>query len=105
MHGISFGELLRQVEDKALWSCKHFVQVGRFFPSTKLCSRCGYKNDSLSLSDREWTCPECATHHIRDFNSAKDVKSEGTKNRRRGRPETLNACGLRVRLAEASIAG
>jgi hypothetical protein len=32
--------------------------VGRFFPSTKLCSGCGYKNDSLSLSDREWTCPD-----------------------------------------------
>jgi putative transposase len=53
--------------------------VGRFFPSTKLCSECGYKNDSLSLSDREWTCPECATHHIRDFNSAKNVRSEGLK--------------------------
>jgi hypothetical protein len=39
----------------------------------------GYKNDSLSLSDREWTCPACATHHMRDFNSAKNVKSEGLK--------------------------
>jgi putative transposase len=75
----AFGELLRQVEYKARWSSKHFVQVGRFFPSTKLCSGCGYKNDSLSLSDREWTCPACATHHIRDFNSAKNVKSEGLK--------------------------
>ena len=75
----AFGELLRQVEYKALWSSKHFVQVGRFFPSTKLCSGCGYKNDSLSLSDREWTCPGCATHHMRDFNSAKNVKSEGLK--------------------------
>jgi putative transposase len=73
------GELLRQVEYKARWSSKHFVPVGRFFPSTKLCSGCGYKNDSLSLSDREWTCPACATHHIRDFNSAKNVKSEGLK--------------------------
>ena len=101
----AFGELLRQVEYKALWSSKHFVQVGRFFPSTKLCSGCGYKNDSLSLSDREWTCPGCATHHIRDFNSAKNVKSEGLKIVAAGYPETLNACGLRVSLAEASIAG
>ena len=75
----AFGELLRQVEYKALWSSKHFVQVGRFFPSTKLCSGCGYKNDSISLCDREWTCPACATHHMRDFNSAKNVKSEGLK--------------------------
>ena len=54
-------------------------EVGRFFPSTKLCSGCGYENDSVSLSDRAWICPECATHHLRDFNSAKHVKSEGLK--------------------------
>ena len=81
----TFGKLLRQVDYKARWSSKHFVQVGRFFPSTKLCSGWGYtsgwgyKNDSLSLSDREWTCPACATHHMRDFNSAKNVQSEGLK--------------------------
>jgi hypothetical protein len=65
----------------------------------------GYKNDSLSLSDREWTCPDCATYHMGDFNSAKNVKSEGLKIVAAGYPETLNACGLRVSLAEASIAG
>ena len=77
--GCRIRELLRQVEYKARWSSQHFVPVGRFFPSTKLCSGCGYKNDSLSLSDREWTCPACSTHHLRDLNSAKNVKSEGLK--------------------------
>ena len=51
----AFGELLRQVEYKARWNSKHFVHVDRFFPSTKLCSECGYKKDDLSLSEREWT--------------------------------------------------
>jgi putative transposase len=101
----AFGELLRQVKYKALWSGKHFIQVDRFFPSTKLCSVCGYKNPSLSLSDREWSCPACATYHIRDFNSAKNIKTEGLRLVAEGHPETLNACGLRVSLAEASIAG
>jgi putative transposase len=101
----AFGELLRQVEYKARWNGKHFVRVDRFFPSTKLCSECGYKNDELSLSDREWTCPRCRTHHLRDANAAKNVRVEGLKMVAEGHPETVNACGLRVRLAEASIAG
>ena len=63
----AFGELLRQVAYKALWNRKHFVQVDRFFPSTKLCSECGYKKNDLSLSEREWTCPGCRTHHLRDW--------------------------------------
>ena len=101
----AFGELLRQVEYKALWNSKYFVQVGRFFPSTKLWSECGYKNDELSLSDREWTCPGCRTHHLRDWNAAKNVRAEGLRIVAEGHPETRNACGLRVSLAEASVAG
>jgi putative transposase len=101
----AFGELLRQVEYKALWNNKRFIQVDSFFPSTELCSECGYKNDSLSLSDREWSCPACRTHHIRDFDSAKNVKIEGLKIVAEGYPETPNSCEPRVRLAEATIAG
>src|SRR5215469_6925553 len=67
----AFGELLRQVEYKAQWNSKHFVQVNRFFPSTKQCFECGYKNDGLTLSDRQWICPGCETQHNRDWNAAK----------------------------------
>ena len=48
----AFGELLRQIKYKTLWNSQHFVQVDRCFPSTQLCSACGYQNPSLSLSDR-----------------------------------------------------
>ena len=99
------GELLRQVAYKARWNSKHFVQVNRFFPATKLCSACGYKNDDLSLSEREWICLGCGTHHLRDLNAAKNVRVEGLRIVAEGHPETENACGLRVRLAEASVAG
>ena len=65
----------------------------RFFPSTKLCSECGYQN-------------ECRSHHLRDWNAAKNVRAEGLRIVAEGHPETVNAfCGLRVSLAEASIAG
>jgi len=101
----AFGELLRQVEYKARWNSKHFVQVDRFFPSTKLCSACGYPNNDLSLSDREWTCPGCGTHHQRDWNAAQNVRAEGLRVVAEGHPETLNASGLRVSLAQASVAG
>ena len=47
-----------------------FIQADRYFPSSKLCSCCGYKNKSLKLKDREWTCPNCGTHHDRDYNAA-----------------------------------
>ena len=90
----AFGELLRQVEYKARWNSKHFVQADRFFPSTKLCSECGHRNDDLSLSEREWTCPGCRTHHLRDWNAAKNVRSEGLRIVTEGHPETVNACGL-----------
>jgi transposase len=87
----AFGELLRQLEYKAPWNSKHFVQVDRFFPSTKLCSECGYKNDDFSLSDREWTCPGCRTHHLRDWNAAKNGRAEVLRIVAERHPETGNA--------------
>ena len=55
------------------------VEVDRFFPSTKLCNCCKFKNDSLALSDRQWTCPECGTHHDRDENASKNIREEGIR--------------------------
>lgn len=42
----------------------------RFYPSSKLCSECGYKNKDLKLKDRSWTCPECNIFHDRDINAS-----------------------------------
>jgi len=71
-----FKEMLRY---KADWYGNHIVEIDRFFPSSKLCSNCGHKNNELKLSDREWTCSSCGTKHDRDFNAAKNIKKEGKR--------------------------
>ena len=64
---------------KATWYGRDIVEVDRYFPSTKLCSCCGYKNNSLTLNDREWECPECKVVHDRDFNSSINIENEGRR--------------------------
>lgn len=74
--GASFSEFRRQLEYKM--KDRVFV-VDRWFPSSKTCSDCGYKVESLPLSVREWTCPECGSVHDRDVNAAKNLLKEYNK--------------------------
>jgi len=64
---------------KAKWYNRHIVQIDRYFPSSKLCSKCEYKNSDLKLSDRKWICSECGTEHDRDYNAAINILNEGKK--------------------------
>ena len=76
---VSFCELKRILQYKASWEGKQVVFIDRFYPSSKLCSVCGYKKDDLQLSDREWVCPECGVVHDRDINAAKNILEEGKR--------------------------
>ena len=58
---------------------KHLILVDRYFPSSKLCSECGYKKEDLELSDREWVCPKCEVHHDRDINASVNLRKEGIR--------------------------
>ncbi len=71
-----WGELRRQVQYKGNWYGTQVVSVGRFFPSSRLCSKCGHVLTALSLSVREWDCPECDAHHDRDLNAAINIQKE-----------------------------
>lgn len=73
---VSLYEFTRQLEYKADWYGKKVIKVDRFYPSSQTCNSCGYRltgDDKLTLSDREWTCPKCGTHHDRDINAAKNI--------------------------------
>jgi putative transposase len=69
-----FKEMLRY---KSEWYGNSLIEIDRFFPSSKLCSVCGYKNVELTLKDREWICPDCGTKHDRDINAAVNILNEG----------------------------
>jgi len=71
------GEILRQAKYKSNWRNKKVVQIGRFVPSSKLCSTCGAKNNELKLHHRVWTCKECGVLHDRDINAAINIKKIG----------------------------
>jgi len=77
----SWHAFTRILKYKPEWRGKHLVTVDRFFASSKQCSNpaCDFKNDDLDLKDREWTCPECGTHHDRDENAARNLKKEGMR--------------------------
>lgn len=79
MSDVSLGTFYSMLEYKANWNDKQFVKIDRFFPSSKMCSNCGWINQDLTLSIREWECPSCVENHDRDFNAAKNILKQGLK--------------------------
>ena len=71
------GEFIRQCKYKAKWRNKQIIQIGRFEPSSKLCSNCGVKNNELKLHHRIWNCKTCHASHDRDINAAINIKKIG----------------------------
>ncbi len=87
-------ELRRQLEYKGEWNDCLIVTADRFFPSSKICSECGWVNEGLKLSDRKWTCLECGCIHDRDHNAAVNLKNWGVRSLLAvSSTERLNACG------------
>lgn len=77
MSDVGLGEFYKQLEYKSKWNGRSFVKIDRFFPSSKTCSNCGWINQDLKLSDREWNCLSCKTRHDRDWNASKNILKQG----------------------------
>ena len=74
---LALREFLTILEWVAFKKGKQVVYRDQWFPSSKTCSNCGYVLESLGLKIREWHCPSCHSHHERDANAAKNIKTGG----------------------------
>jgi putative transposase len=85
---VSWSEFFRQLKYKSEWNGKTVLEADRFSATSKDCNECGYKNNALTLSTREWDCPVCKAHHDRDENAvANIIVSAYKKLNRDGLPE------------------
>ncbi len=75
----SFSSFCNMVDYKSKWYGRKYIKVGSFYPSSKLCHCCGYRNTTLTLKDRKWECPNCLTLLDRDKNAALNILDEGLK--------------------------
>jgi len=89
IHQASWYKFINMLEYKANFYGRELIKVDTFFPSSKLCSICGYKNKELKLSDRVWICPICKTKHNRDYNATLNLLKEGLKQVGMERPDLM----------------
>jgi putative transposase len=87
------GQINRMLEQKAARAGRTVVKIDRFFPSSKMCSGCGFVNAAVVLGVSRWTCPRCGIDHDRDDNAAANIKAVG---------QTVSAHGGTVRPRKAS---
>jgi putative transposase len=73
----SWSSFVTMLKYKSEWNGKNLIFIGRFDPSSKMCSVCGYIKKDLKLEDRNWKCPDCKTEHNRDINAAINIKKFG----------------------------
>ncbi len=67
-------QFIQTLEYKCAWNDKELIKIDRFYPSSQMCSECGYvENRVKNLNIREWTCSKCGCHHDRDVNAAKNI--------------------------------
>jgi putative transposase len=96
IHDAGWSQLLRLLGEKAEFHGRTFHQIGRFVPSSQMCSVCGRIDGPKPLNVRKWECP-CGAIHDRDVNAAKNILAVG-------QAERLNASGAHVSPASQAVA-
>jgi transposase, IS605 OrfB family, central region len=90
VHDAGWSAFVDMLEYKAARYGRYFGKIGRFEPTSQVCSTCGVKDGPKPLNIREWTCPACGTVLDRDVNASNNILAAG-------RADRLNACGGPVR--------
>ena len=75
------------------YKARHYVEIDRFYPSSKRCSKCGHVKEELGLSERTYRCDACGNVLDRDYNAAVNIRDEGMRIFTEGHSES--ACGGR----------
>ena len=76
---LGYGTFLNYLSYKLNWLNKKLIKVDKYFPSSQICSKCGYRKIDLALNQRHWICPNCNEKHDRDLNAAINIKKEGIR--------------------------
>ena len=77
VNDLAWGMFVNRLEQKIAITDKLLIKADRFFASSQTCHICGYRNKSLTLKDREWDCPVCGSHLMRDENAGQNLKQYG----------------------------
>ena len=91
-----WGQFCTMLKYKCEWEGKVYIEVERFYPSSKTCNNCLHRVKEMHLSVRTWQCPQCQTIHDRDINAALNLRDEGLRIFYTV-GTTAKASGLRVR--------
>jgi len=89
VYDAGWSQFLRLIDEKAAHYGREFRRIGRFEPTSQVCSACGVKDGPKPLHVRQWSCPACEAVHDRDVNAAKNILAAG-------RADKSNACGGQV---------
>lgn len=98
---VGMGMFNTLLEQKAEEYGVNILRIGRFEPSSKMCT-CGYVNKDLTLAMREWICPECGTHHKRDLLAANNIKRFALRDINTDGTSEINACGDMIMSSDES---
>ena len=77
---VMFQTILQTLECKCKWSGKTFHQISTYYPSSQICSECGYKDATMKdYGKREYICPVCKTKIERDYNASRNILQKGLR--------------------------
>lgn len=89
VNDLGWGMFVNRIEQKIALTEKILIKADKFFASSQICHICGYQNHDLTLKDREWDCPVCRSHLMRDENAGQNLRQFGINfltNTRQGLP-------------------